>query len=181
MLPPSNNTSPSAPPISFPTGSGSNSPSLPVVSSTPSLSVPGQTINPQYSFLTQPSLVFAATPTTSPSMTNPDQASTTFSIDLASQSASPVSAPLPAGLPARIYPGVQLDPNSDLSGYTYISILFNQELNWQFEATNPDSSNQIFAYFPSTISNALGIDREFNFSSPRGFDINHHRLFQNPK
>lgn len=64
-------------------------------------------------------------------------------------------------MPARIYPGVQVDPNSDMTGYTLISILFNQELGWQFEATNPDSSNQIFAYFPSVIANALGIDREF--------------------
>jgi hypothetical protein len=82
-----------------------------------------------------------------------------MTLDTASPSAAPTIAPLPTGIPARIYPAVQIDPNSDLSGYTVISILFNQELNWQFEATNPDSSNQIFAYFPGVIAAALGIDR----------------------
>jgi len=46
-----------------------------------------------------------------------------------------------------------------LSGYTVISILFNQQLNWEFEATNSDSSSQIFAYFPGVISTALGINQ----------------------
>lgn len=63
------------------------------------------------------------------------------------------------GIPARIYPAVGIDPNTDLSAYVVISILFNQELNWVFEATNPDSSNQIFAYFPTAIAVALGIDQ----------------------
>jgi hypothetical protein len=62
-------------------------------------------------------------------------------------------------MPARIYPAIQIDPNADLSGNLVISILFNQELGWQFEATNPDSSNQVFAYFPGVISTALGIPR----------------------
>lgn len=71
--------------------------------------------------------------------------------------AAPSVAPLPTGIPARIYPADQ-GPSTAPSGFTLISILFNQSLNWQFEATNPDSSNQIFAYFPGVIANALGIN-----------------------
>jgi len=72
--------------------------------------------------------------------------------------ASPSVAPLPTGIPARIYPAQIVDPNRNFSGFTVISILFNQQLSWQFEATNPDAPSQIFAYFPGVIATALGID-----------------------
>jgi len=114
---------------------------------------PSQTIPPEYSFLTQPSLVVANPPTTTL------ESSTSFTLGTGAPTASPSVAALPAGIPARIYPATQIDPNTDLTGFTVISILFNQQLNWQFEATNPDSSNQIFAYFPGVIATALGINR----------------------
>ena len=68
--------------------------------------------------------------------------------------------PLPTGLPSRIYPQDGVSETADLSGFTLISILFNQELNWQFVATNQDSSSQIFAYFPLVLQTALGVGRK---------------------
>lgn len=62
-------------------------------------------------------------------------------------------------MPARIYPGVQITPDTDLSGYTPISLLYNLQLNWAFEVSNADSANQIFAYMPAVIATALGINR----------------------
>lgn len=89
------------------------------------------------------------------SLTNPDQASSTAS----SASAVPTTLlPLPSGMPARIYPPDRLDPNTDLTGYTFIAILFDLELNWPFVVTNAISSTQIFAYIPIIIATALGIE-----------------------
>jgi len=51
----------------------------------------------------------------------------------------------------------QLDPNTDLTGYTFIGILFDQDLNWPFVVNSPVSSTQIFAYVPIIIAMALGI------------------------
>lgn len=65
--------------------------------------------------------------------------------------------PLPSGMPARIYPPDRLDPNTNLTGYTFIAILFDLELNWPFVVSSPISSTQIFAYIPIIISTALGI------------------------
>lgn len=62
-------------------------------------------------------------------------------------------------MPARIYPGSQIAANTDLSGSTPISILFDLDLSWQFETSSPDAPNQMFAYMPAVIANALGIDQ----------------------
>jgi len=70
-------------------------------------------------------------------------------------------APLPSGIPARIFPRDQLNPNRDLTGYTFIGILFDQDLNWPFVVGNPVSSTQIFAYVPIIVATALGISGEF--------------------
>jgi hypothetical protein len=70
---------------------------------------------------------------------------------------------LPSGMPARIYPPDPLDPNADLTGYTFIGILFDLELNWPFVVGSPVSSTQIFAYIPMIIATALGIQGEISF------------------
>jgi hypothetical protein len=101
----------------------------------------------------------ASTP--SVSLTNPDQASSTA---LPTSAVPTTSLPLPSGMPARIYPPDRLDPNTDLTGYTFIAILFDLELNWPFVVTSPISSTQIFAYIPIIISTALGIEGKFSFS-----------------
>ncbi|TFK38991.1 hypothetical protein BDQ12DRAFT_604835, partial [Crucibulum laeve] len=113
--------------------------------------------------LTESSLAVASIPTTTVSgtLTNPDQATTTVpdvepTGSLASAALS--AAPLPTGLPARIYPQVQLPSDADLTGFTIISILFNQELNWPFVVEDQVSSSQIFAFIPILIANAVGID-----------------------
>jgi hypothetical protein len=59
-----------------------------------------------------------------------------------------------------IYPQNGIPDGQDLTGFSLISILFNQELNWEFVATNQDSSSQIFAFFPIVLQTALGIGRE---------------------
>ena len=75
--------------------------------------------------------------------------------------------PLPSGVPSRIYPATQqVDPSTtqpDMAkdGYTLISILFDEELNWGFVAGNSVASTQIFAYMPAIITNALGITSLF--------------------
>ena len=95
------------------------------------------------------------------SLTNPDQASSTA---LPANVVPTTSLPLPSGMPARIYPPDRLDANTDLTGYTFIAILFDLELNWPFVVTSPISSTQIFAYIPIIIDTALGIEGDF-FSS----------------
>jgi hypothetical protein len=50
--------------------------------------------------------------------------------------------------------------SQDLSGYTMISILFNQELNWAFVASSTTSSSQIFAWLPAIIHTALDISAD---------------------
>ena len=54
------------------------------------------------------------------------------------------------------------DGGSDIPGYTLISILFNQELNWPFVVNSPVSSSQIFEYLPALIETALNISRKFS-------------------
>jgi hypothetical protein len=120
-------------------------------------------IDPNISFiLSLSSLAVTSVPTNPPvSLTNPDQALS---------AASPVSAvptsmvSLPSGIPARIYPPDRLDPNTDLTGYTFIGILFDLELNWPFVVASPVSSTQIFAYIPIIIATALGIQGDSFFS-----------------
>ncbi|KAF9488018.1 hypothetical protein BDN71DRAFT_1352119, partial [Pleurotus eryngii] len=80
-------------------------------------------------------------------LTDPDQATTTVTPVQQSAQAdvAPTTAPLPTGMPARIYPRNGTDPTTEnLGDYSLISILFTPELNWQFVATNPLSPSQIF-------------------------------------
>jgi len=119
------------------------------------------TLAPNYSFLTQSSLaVDATTAPDTASFTDPDQATTTFEPESASPSSVPTLAPLPAGMPARIYSQDQIPPTQDLTGLTLISILFNSALNWPFVVGNPVASSQIFAYFPTVIQTALELPTE---------------------
>jgi len=97
-------------------------------------------------------------------LTNPDQATTTVADNGPSPVTTLTAAPLPTGIPARIYPSKQLDLTQDLSGFTLISILFNQDLNWPFVVNNQVSSSQIFAYLPALISAAIaGTSSFFSF------------------
>jgi len=56
---------------------------------------------------------------------------------------------------------VQISSTTDLSGYTPIAILFSLDLSWSFETSsaNSEAPNQMFAYMPLVIANALGIDQ----------------------
>ncbi|GLB45516.1 putative biological adhesion [Lyophyllum shimeji] len=153
--------------ISFPTSvvsSTSSGNATSTVSGIKSTITPSTTvsINSDLSFvLTESSLIYASLPTTTaePTLTDPDQATTTVNTQNGPTPATTLSAaPLPTGIPGRIYPRVQLDLSSvDASKYTLISILFNQELNWPFVVTNQISSSQIFAWIPAIISTALGV------------------------
>jgi hypothetical protein len=117
--------------------------------------------------LTETSLALASLASTGSAagtLTDPDAATTTV---------SPVASPppaaattlaaqaLPAGIPSRIYPPAQLDLKQDFSGYTLISILFNQELNWPFVVNSPIASSQIFAFVPPLVYTALGVSCMF--------------------
>lgn len=106
-------------------------------------------------------MALASLPTSSasPTLTDPDQATTT--VDPISTSATVVAATLPTGIPNRIYPADRLDINTvDTTGLTLISILFNQGLNWPFVVNNQVSSSQIFALLPAIIGTALGISND---------------------
>jgi len=104
-------------------------------------------------------LAFASIPTTTPdeTLTDPDQATTTVDSSAANAATTILVPVLPTGIPNRIYPADQLSPSTDLTGYTLISILFNQELNWPFVVNSQISASQIFAYLPVLISTALDI------------------------
>ncbi|KAL6300111.1 hypothetical protein BKA93DRAFT_829390 [Sparassis latifolia] len=154
--------------ISFPSGlssSGSLSfSSLSTVRPTTSIS-----INSQFSFVTQSSLLVASLSSTSatPStLTNPDQPTSSVEINSASASAtaSPSAAALPSGLAARIYP-LDVLPG-DLSNYTLISILFGPALNWPFVVNDTQASAQIFAWGPAVVYSALAIpsDQVMNYA-----------------
>ncbi|KAL0057830.1 hypothetical protein AAF712_015513 [Marasmius tenuissimus] len=90
------------------------------------------------------------------SLSDPDQATTTFS-SAAASGATFTAAPLPPTLPTRIYPANGVQDGTKMAGYTLITLLFNQELNWPFVAGSQKSSSQIFALMPVIINNALGL------------------------
>ena len=155
----------SAPPlvsvISFPQPSIAAVPTI--TANSPLVKATTMSIDSKISFiLTISSLALNSIPTTPAiSLTNPDQASSTA---LPANAVPTTSLPLPSGMPARIYPPDRLDPNTDLTGYTFIAILFDLELNWPFVVLNSISSTQIFAYMPIILTTALGIDGETSFS-----------------
>lgn len=102
-------------------------------------------------------LLNTASPTTSPSVSNPDQPASTVPLLTVAPAASPTAPPLPSGLPRVILPQPQLDVNNLPTSDTMINVLFNDSLNWEFVAGNDDSPGQIFEYFPTVIATALGI------------------------
>jgi len=112
-------------------------------------------------------LAFASIPTTTAAgtLTDPDQAPTTVESSAANPATTILVPTLPSGIPNRIYPADQLSPTTDLTGYTLISILFNQELNWPFVVNSQISASQIFAYMPVLITTALDITGKV-FSPP---------------
>ncbi|KAJ7175365.1 hypothetical protein C8R46DRAFT_891283, partial [Mycena filopes] len=105
--------------------------------------------------LTESSLALASmSRPASLSLSDPDAPTTTISLT-ASATAALQTAALPNGLPSRIYlpTGPIENPGSD---YSYISLLFDNYLDWNFVCTNPVSSTQVFAMMPLILSNALG-------------------------
>ncbi|TCD62106.1 hypothetical protein EIP91_007481 [Steccherinum ochraceum] len=63
-------------------------------------------------------------------------------------------------MPARILPAQGIPPDADLSGYTFISILFDPSLRWSWVTSNTDAASQIFAYTPVLIQNAIGVSAD---------------------
>ncbi|KAJ7725329.1 hypothetical protein B0H16DRAFT_1332714 [Mycena metata] len=105
--------------------------------------------------LTESSLALASVSATpSLSLSDPDAPTTTISLT-ASATAALQTAALPNGLPSRIYlpTGPTENPGA---GYSYISLLFDNYLDWNFICTNPVSSTQVFAMMPLILSTALG-------------------------
>ena len=98
--------------------------------------------------------------TTASTLSDPDQEVTDIALsELAPTAATTFSvAPLPTGLPNKIYPVNRLSPNTDLEGLTLISILFSSALNWPFVVGDSRSSSQLFAWVPVLITNALEVD-----------------------
>ncbi|KAF7296536.1 hypothetical protein HMN09_01060600 [Mycena chlorophos] len=104
--------------------------------------------------LTESSLAIASMPTTSSlSLSNPDAPTTTVSFTASAQTALTTAA-LPSGLPSRIYPpsGVVNSPGGN---YSFISLLFDGYLGWDFVCTSDVSSSQIFAFMPVILATAL--------------------------
>jgi hypothetical protein len=91
-----------------------------------------------------------------PTQTNPDAATTTLTLP-PSNSATATTPPLPANLPARIYPPDPLDLNSLPSGSVLCSLLFSSFLPWNFVAQNTQSQGQLFSWTPNIIAQALDI------------------------
>jgi len=91
-------------------------------------------------------------------MSNPDAPTTTVS-SVPGPTASNLNPPaLPAGLPWRIYPqDTAPGGGGQITGFTLISILFDQSLNWPFVVGSDVASSQIFAYMPSIVEAALNI------------------------
>jgi hypothetical protein len=125
-----------------------------------SLTPPQQT---QYSYVTQTTLLALPVQSSSVPLTlnNPDAPLTTMSLPAASVSPTgPVSvAPLPSGLPARIYPPVDLSA-AQLSGSSLINLLLLKELSWDFVAKNSESQGQIFLWCPVALATALDLQVE---------------------
>ncbi|KAK2465783.1 hypothetical protein APHAL10511_002327 [Amanita phalloides] len=113
-------------------------------------------INSQFTWVTMESSLAVASsiPTSAMTLTTP-----TTTVPLTTATNIPVNTPpLPSGIPWRIYPSSQLaNGGRNIAGYTLISILFDQELNWPFVVDSPISSSQIFAWMPALITGAVGI------------------------
>ncbi|PFH53298.1 hypothetical protein AMATHDRAFT_137776 [Amanita thiersii Skay4041] len=122
-------------------------------------STPG--VNSEFTFITSESTLAVATMISSTGMsamtlTDPDQPTTTVLVR-PSATTTLQPGPLPSGIPFRIYPSDPLPSNPSFPGFTLISILFNQGLNWPWVVGNQVSSSQIFAYVPMLITTALGV------------------------
>jgi hypothetical protein len=155
-------SSSSPPVISFPsytTGPSDQTTRVPSTSS--GSSAPVYTQNSQFSYVTVTSLLGISSQSSSipPTLTNPDAATTTLSLpDVSTSAAGPVSsAPLPADLPARIYPADVVNPSALPSGDVLCSLLFTSFLPWNFVATHTQSQGQIFSWTPIIVSQALNI------------------------
>lgn len=115
------------------------------------------TIDPNFSFVTQSSLIFqTSSPSNAMTITNPDQATTTIALPNPTAAATATQVPLPTGIPSRIYPQNGVDGSAP-PGFTLISLLFNQDLNWNFVVQHQETASQLFAFVPVILQGALGI------------------------
>lgn len=118
-------------------------------------------MDPELEFIeSETTLAYATVETTTtldPTITDPDQATTT-------QTPAPATetevVALPPGIPSRIYPVRQLAEDTNLDGFSLISILYTEALNWPFVVTNGISASQIFGYTKMLIATALEIPSE---------------------
>ncbi|KAJ6536579.1 hypothetical protein DFH09DRAFT_95284 [Mycena vulgaris] len=146
----------------FPSGPASNSASV-SVSVTTDFSVSASTTTVFASvasdltfILTESTLALASLTTTSSlSLSNPDAPTTTFSLTAGAAATALTTAPLPTGLPSRIYPpsGPIENPGGN---YSFISLLFDGYLDWDFVCTSSVSSTQLFAMMPLILATAIG-------------------------
>ncbi|KAJ7202857.1 hypothetical protein GGX14DRAFT_369992, partial [Mycena pura] len=88
-------------------------------------------------------------------LSDPDAPTTTISFTAAAESALS-TAPLPSGLPSRIYPPAGVTPNPGPQ-FSFISILFDGFLSWPFVCTDSVSSTQLFALMPDLLIKSLNI------------------------
>lgn len=70
------------------------------------------------------------------------------------------TAALPSDLPSEILPPEQLPSNTNLSGFTLVSLLFNLQLNWPFVVGNEQTTSQLFAWIPVILETALGLSSD---------------------
>lgn len=98
---------------------------------------------------------YSEEPTSTLSLTDPDQP--TASVETSIAQATPSTVNLPEGMPARIFPANRLTTEDTLDGYTMVSIKFNLKLSWRWVTSNSTSSSQIFAYMPEVLRAGLGI------------------------
>ncbi|KAJ7465248.1 hypothetical protein FB451DRAFT_1041588, partial [Mycena latifolia] len=158
---PTDSQSASASGPAFPSGSGSASVSVSVttsvsVSVTTTTTVIASVPSDLTFILTESSLALAAVSTTSLSLSNPDEPTTTLSLTAGATATALTTAPLPSGLPSRIYPPSSLITQNPGGNYSFISLLFDGYLDWNFVCTSPVSSTQLFAMMPLILATAMG-------------------------
>ncbi|EJD50554.1 hypothetical protein AURDEDRAFT_112178 [Auricularia subglabra TFB-10046 SS5] len=113
-------------------------------------------------FVTQTSELLIETdlPTTAtiqPSNTDPDAVETSTPI-AQSSSPQPTKQTLPNNLPSYIMAATA--PQSQPSGYTLVTLMLSQRLNWDWVASNSQTALQIITFAPLTVVNALRIQQE---------------------
>ncbi|KAJ6471315.1 hypothetical protein C8R47DRAFT_1297800, partial [Mycena vitilis] len=128
-------------------------------SATPTSSVVQSVASELTFILTASSLALASVSSTSSlSLSDPDAPTTTISLTASAPTAL-TTAPLPSGLPSRIYPptGPIANPGGN---YSFVSLLFDGYLGWDFVCTNDVSSTQLFALVPLLLASGGAVSTD---------------------